>query len=390
MSAAPDTAAARRRLELRVRRAVGAVLLPWFAEHARDLPWRRNRTAYRVLVSELMLQQSRVEQVLPFYRAFLRRYPSLRALALASRRDVLKAWEGLGYYARARRLHDLARRLVRERGGRFPRTVEGLAALPGLGPYTAAAVGSLAFGLDAAVVDGNVTRVLARVFRVDELPGSAAGRRRFEALANALMLPGRAGQVNEAWMELGALVCTPRAPSCPACPLRRVCGGRASGRPAAWPRRRPRRAVPHYEVGAAVVSDARGRILIAQRREDAMLGGLWEFPGGKREPGEDWPACIRRELREEMGVDVSVRDQLVVVPHAYSHFTIELHAYRATLERGTPRCIHCADFAWVAPGAMRRYPFSRADLKIIEALGAGTAPAAGRRGAGGRRRGGAT
>ena len=344
-------------------RAVRDRLLPWFDANNRDLPWRRNRTPYRVLVSELMLQQTRVEQAMPFYRRFLRRFPSMRALSRASLDDVLKAWEGLGYYARARHLHRLAVTVCRESGGRLPDTLAGLLELPGLGPYTAAAVASLAFGRDVAAVDGNVLRVLCRL-RTRSRMSPEEGR----ALAAALLPPGRAGAFNEATMELGATVCLPRRPRCDACPLREVCRGGASGRPERWPAARRRRRVPHLVVGAAVTLNRRGEILIARRREDDMLGGLWEFPGGKREAGETMEQCIRREMREEMALEVEVGLPLTVVRHAYSHFTIELHAYFARIRRGRPHCRHCAGYAWVRPAEFDRYPFSRADLRIIEAL----------------------
>lgn len=349
-----------------VRAAVEEHVLPWFARNRRDLPWRARRSAYRVLVSEFMLQQTRVDQAIERYRLFMRRFPSLRALAAAERDDVLKAWEGLGYYARARNLHALARGVVDRHRGRFPRTIEGLRSLPGVGSYTAAAVGSMAMGLDAAVVDGNVRRVLCRVFGMRKAP--AAASRRLESLAERLLLPGQAGVCNEAWMELGALVCTPRSPRCTACPFSGLCRAARSGRPEQFPARIRGKAVPHLEVGAALVRDGRGRILIAQRRASDMLGGLWEFPGGKRESGETMQACIERELLEELNIRVRVGERLTVVRHAYSHFTMDLHAYWARKTGGRTACLQCDDFAWVVPDAFDVYAFSRADLKIIERL----------------------
>jgi len=351
-----------------VRRAFRRDLLAWFSRHRRRLPWRVRRTPYRVWISELMLQQTRVEQVVPYFRRFMQRFPTLASLAAAPRADVLKLWEGLGYYARARRAQDTARHLVREAGGRFPRTAEGLRALPGVGPYTAAAIGSLALGLDLAVVDGNVIRVLARVMACGGDARSPAVRRRFEEWAGALIVKGRAGESNEAVMELGALCCTPRSPTCPLCPLRKVCRAHALGREEDYPVKAKRKKVPHKIVGAGVVIGRGGRLLIAQRKESSMLGGLWEFPGGTREPGETMPQCIARELKEELGIDVEVGPHLVTVPHAYSHFTIELHTYWARIRSGRPRPIHCADYAWVKPGELGKYAFSRADLEIVQCL----------------------
>ncbi len=355
-----------------LRRAVTARLLPWFRRQARALPWRRRRTPYRVLVSEIMLQQTRVETVIPYYHRWLRRFPTLGKLAAAEVDDALKLWEGLGYYARARHLHRLARRLTAA-GGRWPRTLDGLRALPGLGDYTAAAVGSLAFGLDAACVDGNVARVLSRA-TARQL---ARSRPAAQAVADALLPPGRAGAFNEALMELGATVCTPRRPRCDVCPLRAVCRAYALGRVGEFPARRPARRLPHLVVGAAVTLNRRGEVLIARRKDDSMLGGLWEFPGGKREPGETLPQCIAREMREELGVDVVVGAPLTVVHHAYSHFTIELHAHFARLRRGRPRALHCAACAWSPVSRLRERAFSKADHGIIAALEAWNAESRG-------------
>lgn len=352
----------------KMRKAVRTRLLAWFAQHRRALPWRSRRTPYRVWIAELMLQQTRVEQAEPYFRRFMKAFPSLRALASASRQDVLKQWEGLGYYARARRLHETARALVEHHGGHFPRTYDGLLKLPGIGPYTASAVGSLAFDLDVAVVDGNVVRVLSRLFGYRKDVASAAGKKRLQAWADDLLPKGRAASFNEAMMELGALVCTPRAPACGTCPLQTVCVARAEGRPERYPVKKRRKPVPHKVVGAAVTVRRDGRLLIARRNDHAMLGGLWEFPGGTRESRETLPACIVRELKEELGVDIDVGPHIVTVRHAYSHFTITLHAHWARIRKGRPRAIDCADYAWVEADALRDFPFSRADLGIIQAL----------------------
>lgn len=353
-----------------VRRAFQNQLPRWFARHQRDLPWRHDRTPYRVWISELMLQQTRVDQVIPYYQRFLARFPTVQALAEASRADVLKSWEGLGYYSRAVRAQETARILVRDHGGQFPGTLDGLRGLPGIGSYTAAAVGSLALGLDAAVVDGNVIRVLARVMTCGDDVRRPAVRAKFQAWVDALVPAGRAGVFNEALMELGATVCTPRKPACPECPLRSVCRARCAGRMESYPAKARKERVPHKHVGAALVVNARGQLLIAQRHEKTMLGGLWEFPGGKQEPGETMPACIQRELREELGFEAEVGDHFVTVRHAFSHFTMDLHVYWARIGKGRPRPVDCAACRWVDPGQLTRYAFGRADQKVMEALAA--------------------
>ena len=353
---------ASRKIDAAVVVAFRRALPAWFRRHRRTLPWRTRRTPYRVWLSELMLQQTRVEQALAYFLRFTKRFPNLRALAAADQQDVLKLWEGLGYYSRARRAHQTARWLVEKCGGKFPATFEGLLALPGVGPYTAAAVGSLAFNLDVAVVDGNVERVLCRVFAF------GGGKQQVQAWADELLPRGRAGEFNEALMELGALCCTPRQPDCPHCPLRKVCRACQENRVEEFPVKAAKKPLPHKIVGAGVIVNNRGEFLIARRHEHEMLGGLWEFPGGKQEPGETMEQCIARELVEELGIHVCVGPCLTVVHHAYSHFTIALHAHWCRISSGRPKNVQCLDSAWVPFSKLRKKPFSRADLHIIEAL----------------------
>jgi len=371
----PDTFPAS---EPHFRTAFTGRLLDWFARCARDLPWRRQRTPYRAWVAEVMLQQTRVETVVPYYERFLARFPTVQALAEASLEEVLKAWEGLGYYARARHLHAAARQVVAAHGGRLPDTFEGLLALPGMGRYIAGAVASIACGQDVAAVDGNARRVLCRAFAVREDVTRPGTQRALEALATGLFPPGRAGAFNEALMELGATVCTPRAPGCDRCPLGELCQARAQGDPETLPVRGPRRSVPHYEVAAAVITRAGGegaggpcggsRVLVAQRKADDMLGGLWEFPGGKREEGETLAECLAREIREELGIEVQVGERVAVVKHAYTHFRMTLYAFRCCLVAGEPRCLDCAAFRWVARAELEALPMSVADRKIAQSL----------------------
>ncbi len=353
-----------------LRRAVRSRLPPWFARRARALPWRAEpRQPYAVWISEMMLQQTRVETVIPYFRRFLARFPDPAALAAAPLQDVLKLWEGLGYYSRARHIHQTARILVRDFGGRLPADPAQLAALPGLGPYATAAIASLAFGQPLAVLDGNVMRVLARLAALDDDIGLAATKKKLQELADALLLRDKPGTVNEAWMELGALVCTPRSPRCGECPLHGTCRAAKLKTPEAFPRKKKKEKIPHKIVGAAVILNRKNQILIAQRNpEGGMLAGLWEFPGGKQAKGETMRQCIRRELQEEMGLDLEVGAHLVTVHHVYSHFTIDLHAHFARIRSGRPRHLECAGHAWVTPAEFDRYPFSKADHGIIHAI----------------------
>ena len=355
-------------MDQKTKRAFRESLLDWFAEHRRDLPWRHNRTPYRVWISELMLQQTRVDQALDYYLRFVKRFPTLTSLAEANRNDVLKLWEGLGYYSRAIRAHETAAYLVRKQGGKFPRTYEGLLALPGIGPYTAAAIASLALGLDHAVLDGNVIRVMTRVFAIDAISDAPSVRQALQSHLDALLPKGKAAEFNEAMMELGALVCTPAKPSCLLCPLSSVCQGRKGGNPEHYPVRRAKKKVPHRHVGAGVIINDRRQVLLAQRKETSMLGGLWEFPGGGVETGETLPQCIKRELKEELDIVTRAGPHLITVRHTFSHFRMDLHAYWMRVESGRPKAIGCANWKWVPVAKITEYALPVADQKILVEL----------------------
>ncbi|MFT3773252.1 MAG: A/G-specific adenine glycosylase [Minicystis sp.] len=256
-------------------RALGA----WFDRSARDLPWRRDRRPYAVWLSEIMLQQTRVETVIPYFERFLQRYPDVGALAAAQLDDVLHLWSGLGYYRRARQLHAAAREVTERYGGAFPAEAAALRALPGIGAYTAGAVSSIAYGKHEPLVDGNVARVLSRVEAIDEPIKSPAAIKRVWAIAGRMLPEDRPGRFNEALMELGATVCTPRDPRCDECPIARLCAARAAGRERELPVVESKRPVPVVEVVAAVIEDPKtGAILFARRREGGLFGGLWEPP----------------------------------------------------------------------------------------------------------------
>lgn len=347
----------------RFRRALSA----WYVRHKRDLPWRGKRDPYAVWVSEIMLQQTQVATVRPYFDRFMKRFPNVRALARASLDDVLKCWEGLGYYGRARNLHKAARRVARDFDGKLPRTTRELFTLPGVGRYTAGAIASIAFGLDEPVLDGNVTRVLCRVFRIRTPPKETKTQRKLWALARRVIPPGRAGTFNQALMDLGATVCTPRNPGCLVCPVRSLCLARAKGEEQQLPVRTPRRPLPHHEVAVAIVWKG-GRILIDRRKPEGLLGGLWEFPGGRRRNSETLEACVVREVQEELNVTVRVRGPLATVKHAYTHFRITLSAFECDYVSGRPKAVGCAAWKWVTPGELDNYAFPTANRKVIAAL----------------------
>ncbi len=348
-------------------------LLAWFDRHRRPMPWRDAPTPYHVWISEIMLQQTQVVAATPYFERFVSRFPDVQALAAAPLDAVLKAWEGLGYYARARNLHAAARRVCREHGGRLPATAAGWRALPGVGPYTAAAIASISAGEPVPAVDGNVVRVMTRLLAIEEDSTRPALRARLESTLAAILPRRRAGDFNQALMELGALVCRPRRPACAGCPLRRACRARAGGLTDRLPLRPARARRRHVHVVACLVR-RNGRLLIGQRRPEQMLGGLWEFPGGKQEPGETLAETAVREMREETGLAVEAGAVRLAVDHAYSHFDITLHAVECRALPGRARALDHARLRWVRPGDLRRYAFPAADIRIIEDLEARAGP----------------
>ncbi|HDQ45788.1 MAG TPA: A/G-specific adenine glycosylase, partial [bacterium] len=308
-------------------------ILHWFDANRRVMPWRGTRDPYRIWVSEIMLQQTRVATAVEYFNRFIRSFPTVRDLAAAESHDVMKVWEGLGYYARARNLHRAAKEIVQRFGGCIPDRAEDLLSLPGIGRYTTGAILSIAFGRPAPVLDGNVIRVLSRFFQITDNVDRSATQKRLWALAESLLPRTRIRDFNEAMMELGALVCTPKRPGCDSCPLSDLCTARRIGIQASLPVKTPKKPLPHLDVTAGVIWKE-GRFLITLRPPRGLLGGLWEFPGGKREAGETLEACLSREIHEELGIEVSVGRRLISVEHAYTHFRITLHVFECRFVSG--------------------------------------------------------
>jgi A/G-specific adenine glycosylase len=340
------------------------LLLDWYAHNARQLPWRGRSDPYAIWISEIMLQQTRVDTVIPYFESWMLHFPSIRALAEADLQGVLKVWEGLGYYSRARNLHRAAQIVVTEYGGSLPQDVRSLKRLPGIGRYTAGAIASIAFGLDEPVLDGNVRRVMARVFNVIEPVRSVEGERVLWRYAAEHLPSGQAGAYNQALMDLGATICVPRLPYCNRCPLRQLCQALALNLQEKLPVIAPKAVIPHYTVTAAVIHEA-GRVLITRRPLKGLLGGLWEFPGGKVLPGEGLSDCLQREICEELGVEIVVGRPVGVYRHAYTHFRLTLHAFACELCDGAePRLLQVNDLRWVEPSRLGEYPMGKIDRRI--------------------------
>jgi len=335
-------------------------LLNWYDKNARVLPWRGHPDPYAVWVSEIMLQQTRVETVIPFFQRWMRCFPTIFKLAAASQKDVLNIWEGLGYYRRGRNLHRSAKMLVENLNGELPKDFNELQKLPGIGRYTAAAISSIAFGQDQAALDGNIRRVLSRVFNVTELLRSTRGERFLWNLAAEHLPSGRAGDYNQAIMDLGATICIPKNPDCGQCPVKDVCLAKALGIQDDRPVSVPKAKIPHYTVTAAVIQ-REGMVMIVQRPPNGLLGGMWEFPGGKQEPDEDLTTCIQREVLEELNSKIRVGEPFGVYEHAYTHFRVSLHAFLCSLNGTEPQINEHTDLRWVTPSELGDFPMGKID-----------------------------
>ena len=383
----------------RLKNAV-ANLHRWYRREARDLPWRRSRDPYAIWVSEVMLQQTQVATVLPYCARWMRALPDVASLAGAGEDRVLRLWEGLGYYSRARNLHRAATEVIHRFDGAIPSSPEAFRSLPGVGAYTCAAVMSIAFHRDMAAVDGNVKRVLSRLEALEHDPSRPPGSRMVENLAEQLLPPGSAALHNQAMMELGAVICTPRSPACTDCPVRAPCRARRSGDPMRYPITAARPRVPHRRYAVGLVLDG-DRVLIDRRPPGGLLGGLWEFPrvelreGGPADDEGDKRALVRG-LREDLHLDgVEPLKALSPVRHAYSHFKVTLYPWvcaqdprrsppgranrrapgsgsdarsGSTAAIGGGRVAEGRPVRWVQPGSLDDYPMSPADRKVMRGL----------------------
>ena len=342
---------------------VGRELLRWYNRHKRPLPWRQTKDPYKIWVSEVMLKQTTAAAVIPYYRNWLRRFPDVKTLASARYPEVLKAWEGLGYYERAKNLHRAARLMCRQNGGKVPSRFETLMALPGFGPYITAAVLSIAYGQPLVALDANVRRVTMRLYG---LPGRFTHQtdKIIREKTKSFFLHRRAGDFNQALMELGAMVCRPRNPGCLLCPLERYCLALKRGEQEIIPT--PKRKKQQRIDTVVAIIRRNGRYLIQQRPAKGLMAGLWEFPGGKREKGETLRAALQRELLEELGTEVKIKRLLLKVRHSYTRFRVTLYAFECELaDRPRPgKQRHL----WVLLRHFRRYPFPSGNARVIRFL----------------------
>jgi A/G-specific adenine glycosylase len=346
-------------------------LLRWYRKNKRSLPWRDAPRAdpYVVWVSEIMLQQTRVETVIPYFERWMRLFPDVRALAGSSEHDVLNAWEGLGYYSRARNLHKAAKIVTDQHQGEIPRDLDGLHKLPGIGRYTVGAIASIAFKMDVAALDGNIKRVYARLFDVNEPVGSPEGEKILWKLADENLPKGEAGDYNQALMDLGAMICVPKNPRCLICPVMELCKARQAGTQEQRPVMKPKKAVPHYVHAAGVIIKG-GRVLLAQRPSKGLLGGMWEFPNGRvnGDPARELPKALetgyRLGLRVKRGGNIRNKKALGVVQHAYTHFKVTVYPFECELVSISKN----QNLEWISLKELDNYPMGKIDRQIAKMI----------------------
>ncbi len=338
-------------------------LLQWFKKNGRDLPWRKTADPYAIWVSEIMLQQTQVATVIPYYQKFLRSFPTVRHLAKADLSKVLRVWEGLGYYSRARNLYRASRIVSNHFHGRIPETLEGLLSLPGIGRSTAGAILSFAFQKEAPILDGNAKRVISRLFAASESPGKRKGEQLLWQISESLIPEGFSNPFNQAVMDLGSMLCTIKKPDCHRCPLRTVCKARALGKPESFPSKRVRRMIPHLESISAVIKRGE-KVLLKQRPPSGLLGGLWEFPNWtmKEKQRSKLRLRLRNHIKKDIGIVADVKEFIGTFRQTFSHFKLTLHVY------------HCQGIGkggrgkWVFPKGLPLLPMSRIHRRIANTL----------------------
>lgn len=352
-------------------------LLKWYENNARDLPWRRTEQAYRIWISEIMLQQTTVTAVVPYYRRFLKQFPTVRKLALAPEDEVLRLWEGLGYYSRARNIHKTAKLLVEEYKGRFPEDVEELQQLPGIGRYTAGAIASFAFDRQAPIVEANTLRLYSRLLGYDGDPRSTSGQALLWEFAENVLPQKMPGRFNQALMELGAILCVPNEPNCPACPVKSCCGAFAEGRQQEIPRPKVRPEITRVTEAAVVVQQG-NRFLLRRCEAGERWAGLWDFPrfslaaetnGNRKLSGSTFSVIkpeLEQRMREATGLHAEIGGLLTEMTHSVTRYRIRLLCFRAEI-LNTQTAEH-SDQSWVGLDEIGDYPLSVTGRKIANLL----------------------
>lgn len=341
-------------------------LLGWFERKQRVLPWRENRDPYRVWVSEIMLQQTRVDTVIPYYNRFMEKFPTLGDLAEAELEDVYRLWEGLGYYSRAKNLHTAVQEVQEQYGGTVPDTPAEIHKLKGVGPYTAGAILSIAYGLPEPAVDGNVMRVLSRIFLIKEDITKAKSRKIFEELVRKIISKGNPSFFNQALMELGALICTPKSPNCIACPVQSYCLARKEGVQEQLPIKKKGKQPRNVEMAVGLLKDEKDKWLICRRPDEGLLANLWEFPGVEVPSEKEAKEVLSQFLYQEFGMKSIPSESLLQYNHVFSHLVWDIHLYLCRLVGREEGNESTREYAWVSLEEMASYPFSASHRKIAD------------------------
>ncbi len=336
-------------------------LLQWYKKNGRNLPWRKTRDSYAIWVSEIMLQQTRVVTVIPYYQKFLKSFPTVRHLAKADLLKVLKVWEGLGYYSRARNLHRASQIVLNRFRGIIPNSLKDLLSLPGIGRSTAGAILSFAFQKEAPILDGNAKRVISRLFTVSGNPAEGKTEDLLWKISESLVPKGFSNPFNQALMDLGSMFCTPKEPGCDQCPLGQYCKASLSGKPESYPPRPIKKTIPHITAVSAVIKK-NGKVLLCQRPPKGLLGGLWEFPNWPTEERKDFKGYLRHKIRSEIGLKVKSKEPVGTFHQTYSHFKLALFVYYCDVVDGQDKG------KWVDTRNLHLLPMSRIHRKVADAI----------------------
>jgi A/G-specific adenine glycosylase len=340
-------------------------LLAWYRRNQRCLPWRKTNDPYRIWISEIMLQQTQVDTVIPYYHRFLKAFPTVSSLARAPLQKVLKIWENLGYYSRARNMHAAARMIVEKFDGRIPDNLKVIQTLPGVGQYTAGAILSIAYGQAIPAVDGNVRRILCRLFAIRKPVDDTREQKQLQKLATSLIPVKHPGDFNQALMDLGATICKAKNPDCARCPIARHCQARFHDLQNVLPIIRKAPAIPHRQAAAAVIRNSKGLLLVVQRPTSGLLASLWKLPGAFIKADENMENSLRCSVKEELGIAIRPGKYLASVNHTYTHFRITLQAYECRLLKGTPKPLGCQNWRWTSINDLKKLPLSKIDRMIM-------------------------
>ena len=337
-------------------------LINWYDSENEALPWRNSSNPYYIWVSEIMLQQTQVNTVIPFYKSWIKQFPTLHDVANSSDEKIFKSWEGLGYYSRALNFRSACIDIINNYDGQIPDSKEKLLLLKGIGDYTASAIASIAFNRPKPAIDGNVKRIMSRLFALPDFKKTSLEKINFFLIKN---IGDKPGDFNQALMDLGRKICKPRNPKCKKCPISIFCLSFKNKETHIFPiNNKIKKVIPHYNIGVGVIWN-NNKILITKRKKNQLLGGLWEFPGGKIENHESIENCIIREIKEELDICIQVKNFIIKVKHQYSHFKITLHAYHCQYISGNIKCLEVDDWAWIKPDSFSDYPFPKANHYIF-------------------------